>query len=412
MNNAYGMDNLPSLTDFKTRINSINGFVNAVEAQFINVIIEKNKEQFQLELDGLKDHRDELQRQITDAETTNKARIQKRLDREKYLATAETDRKQEINNLKQSAGGEAEKATETWYNQYKINYNLDSLDSTIMNKKDSIEIYHQNVKDSTTLNLLDNSLNNLDEVYNRVNDQNMSTEIERNMLDLELKNIGKETVAREKELQKLQEEDIKLNEKTKQIKNRLKLRKLDEIISENNMDLNHVNDTIKQQRLFTDNVKDLVQDKKIKSNILSHAYTSGDNIIQSQQQLIDDNIKTQDKYQIEKFTNLNKYNMKYMDPKYEDYRLNQENCDQLLNEFDSDNYCEEPYFNINKDKCITKEICENRNNNNELENEMYINPGTRKRFKENKDNYHYNYTKTMNMSLGILTLCTIIYKIK
>ena len=178
------------------------------------------------------------------------------------------------------------------------------------------------------------------------------------------------------------------------------------------MDLKHVNDTIKQQRLFTDNVKDLVQDKKNKSNILGHAYTTGDNIIQSQQQLIDDNIKTQDKYQIEKFTNLNKYNMKYMDPKYEDYRLNQENCDQLLNEFESDKYCEEPYFNINKDKCITKEICENRNNNNELENEMYINPGTRKRFKDNKDNYHYNYTNTMNMSLGILTLCTMIYKIK
>ena len=412
MNNAYGMNDLPSLTTFNAINSSINNYVKDVEAQFINVIIETNKEKFQLELATLEDDRDELQRQINDALATNTARIEKRLQREADLAGSEIQRKQEINKLKQSAGVEAEDDTKTWYNQYKINYNLDDLNSTITNKDDSIKLYHQNVKDSTTLNLLDNSLNNLDEVYNRVNDQNMSTEIKRNMLDFELKNIGKETAAREKELQKLQEEDIKLKEETKQIKNRLKLRKLDEIISNNNMDLKHVNDTIKQQGLFTDNVKDLVQDKKNKSNILGHAYTTGDNIIQSQQQLIDDNIKTQEKYQIEKFTNLNKYNMKYMDPKYEDYRLNQEDCDQLLDEFNYDKYCKEPYYNINKDKCIAKEICENRNNNNELENEMYINPGTRKRFKDNKDNYHYNYTNTINMSLGILTLFTIIYKIK
>jgi hypothetical protein len=412
MNNAYGMNDLPSLTHFNAINSSINNYVNAVEAQFINVIIETNKEKFQLELARLKDDRDELQRQINDALATNTARIEKRLQREADLAGSEIQRKQEINKLKQSAGNEAETDTQTWYNQYKINYNLDELDNTITNKDDSIKLYHQNVKDSTTLNLLDNSLNNLDEVYNRVNDQNMSTEIKRNMLDLELKNIGNETATREKELQKLQEEDIKLKEETKQIKDRLKLRKLDEIISDNNMDLKHVNDTIKQQGLFTDNVKDLVQDKKNKSNILGHAYTIGDNIIQSQQQLIDDNMKTQEKYQIEKFTNLNKYNMKYMDPKYEDYRLNQEDCDQLLDEFNYDKYCKGPYYNINKDKCIAKEICENRNNNNELENEMYINPGTRKRFKDNKDNYHYNYTNTMNMSLGILTLFTIIYKIK
>ena len=412
MNNAYGMNDLPSLTNFNAINSSINNYINEVESQFINVIIETNKEIFQLELATLEDDRDELQRQINDALATNTARIEKRLQREADLAGSDIQRKQEINKLKQSAGKEAEADTQTWYNQYKINYNLDELDNTITNKDDSIKLYHQNVKDSTTLNLLDNSLNNLDEVYNRVNDQNMSTEIKRNMLDLELKNIGKETAAREKELQKLQEEDIKLKEETKQIKNRLKLRKLDEIISNNNMDLKHVNNTIKQQGLFTDNVKDLVQDKKNKSNILGHAYTIGDNIIQSQQQLIDDNIKTQEKYQIEKFTNLNKYNMKYMDPKYEDYRLNQEDCDQLLDEFNYDNYCKGPYYNINKDKCIAKEICENRNNNNELENEMYINPGTRKRFKDNKDNYHYNYTNTMNMSLGILTLFTIIYKIK
>ena len=49
---------------------------------------------------------------------------------------------------------------------------------------------------------------------------------------------------------------------------------------------------------------------------------------------------------------------------------------------------------------------------NELENEIYINPGTHTRFKDNKENYNYNYTKTINMSLGILTLFTIIYKIK
>lgn len=412
MNNAYGMDDLPSLTNFNAINSTINTYVSDVEAQFINVIIETNKEQFKLELATLEDDRDELQRQIDDALETNTARIEKRLQREADLATAEVTRQGEISKLKDSAGVEAEKATQTWYNQYKTKYDLDKLDETITNKDDSIKLYHQNVKDSTTLNLLDNSLNNLDEVYNRVNDQNMSTEIKRNMLDLELKNIGKETAAREKELQKLQEEDIKLKEETKQLKDRLKLTKLDQIISNNNMDLKHVNDTIQQQRLFTDNVKDLVQDKKNKLNILGHAYNTSDNVIQSQQQLIDDNMKTQEKYQIEKFTNLNKYNMKYMDPKYEDYRLNQEDCDQLLNEFDYDKYCEQAYYNINKDKCISKEICENRNNNNELENEMYINPGTRKRFKDNKDNYHYNYTNTINMSLGILTLFTIIYKIK
>ena len=33
-------------------------------------------------------------------------------------------------------------------------------------------------------------------------------------------------------------------------------------------------------------------------------------------------------------------------------------------------------------------------------------------YKDNSENYNYNYTKTINMSLGILTLFTIIYKIK
>jgi hypothetical protein len=412
MNNAYDMADLPSLDNFNTHIRSIDTYVSAVEEQFINVIIEQNKEKFQLELATLKDDRDELQRQINEAETTNKARIQRRLDREEYLAGSEIQRKQEINQLKQSAGKEAKTATQTWYNQYQTKYNSDKLDETIASKAGSISLYNQNVEDSIILNQLDTSLNDLDDVLGRVSDQNMSTEIERNMLDLELKNIGNETAAREKELQKLQEEDTNLKKENIKIKDRLKLTKLDQIISNNNMDLKHVNDTIKQQRLFTDNVKDLVQDKKNKLNILGHAYNTSDNVIQSQQQLIDNNIKTQEKYQIEKFTNLNKYNMKYMDPKYEDYRLNQEDCDQLLNEFDSDKYCEQEYYNINKDKCISKEICENRNNNNELENEMYNNPGTGKRFKDNKDNYHYNYTNTINMSLGILTLFTIIYKIK
>lgn len=412
MNNAYGMDDLPSLADFNTHISSIDTYVSAVEEQFINIIIEKNKEQFQLELNGLKTYKDELQRQINEAETTNKARIQRRLDREDYLAKAEVTRQGEISTLKKSAGEEAKTATQTWYNQYQTKYNSDKLDETIASKEGSISLYNQNVEDSIILNQLDTSLNDLDDVLGRVSDQNMSTEIERNMLDLELKNIGNETAAREKELQKLQEEDTNLKKENIKIKDRLKLTKLDQIISNNNMDLKHVNDTIKQQRLFTDNVKDLVQDKKNKLNILGHAYNTSDNVIQSQQQLIDNNIKTQEKYQIEKFTNLNKYNMKYMDPKYEDYRLNQEDCDQLLNEFDSDKYCEQEYYNINKDKCISKEICENRNNNNELENEMYNNPGTGKRFKDNKDNYHYNYTNTINMSLGILTLFTIIYKIK
>lgn len=412
MNNAYDMADLPSLANFNTHISTIDTYVTAVEEQFINVIIEKNKEQFQLELNGLKTDRDELQRQINEAETTNKARIQRRLDREQYLAKAEVTRQGKISTLKDSAVNEAKTDTQTWFDAYKTKYNSDELDETITSKKGSISLYNQNVEDSIILNQLDISLNNLDEVRGRVSDQNMSTEIERNMLDLELKNIGKEKEAREKELQKLQEEDTNLKKENIKIKDRLKLTKLNQIISNNNMDLKHVNDTIKQQRLFTDNVKDLVQDKKNKLNILGHAYNTSDNVIQSQQQLIDNNIKTQEKYQIEKFTNLNKYNMKYMDPKYEDYRLNQEDCDQLLNEFDSDKYCEQAYYNINKDKCISKEICENRNNNNELENEMYNNPGTGKRFKDNKDNYHYNYTNTINMSLGILTLFTIIYKIK
>jgi len=412
MNNAYGMNDLPSLTDFNAIISTINNYVNDTESQFKNVIIETNKEKFQLELAALIDNRDELQTQVTDALATNTARIEKRLKREADLAGSETQRVQEINQLKQDAVNLAEEETQTWFNQYKTNYNLQELDNTITNKEDSIQLYHQNVKDSNTLKQLDNKLNNLDEVYERVNDQNMSTEIERNMIDLEFKNIGKETEARKNELQKLQEEDIKLKEENKQIKNRMKLIKLDETISHNNMELKHVNDTIKQQDLFMNTVKDLIHDKKNKLNILGHAFNTGDEVIESQQQLIVDNLKEQDKYQIEKFTNLNKYNMKYMDPKYEEYRLNQEDCDQLLDEFKYDKYCEEPYYNYNKDKCIKKEICKNKNHNNELENEIYNNPGTRMRFKDYKDNYHYNYTNTINMSLGILTLFTIIYKIK
>ena len=411
MNLAYPMNELQAIqNDFDTDIINIESFLAEANNLLSTFNHEINKQAFNDRIETETTRKNDL---ITEIKETvfeeNKIRIEKRIIHENALEAAEIKHNGVLTKLKEAAR-DKNGAPKAWFEQYKSNNNIDELENNIDFSEKEIDIYNNDVKTNEPLNSLKKDLNDLNKVYDQVVDHKQAKILEKKQYKSYFDDITREQENREIELKEKEEERKNIIQENQNIKLQGVGKEVNQIMELNQMDLQYTTDKMNEQILHTKNMIQLGQQKNIKTQLFNHVTNEGEKIVENQGELIVDTIQKQKQY--EPFMNINRDYLKYMEPKFEDYKLNQEDCNHLLTTFDAERCNEEEYYTKNKDKCIQKEVCENRNHNNQLENEIYIKPGTKKRFKDSKENYHYNYSNAVHMSLGILTLLTIIYKIK
>jgi len=404
MNNAVYINGLPSLETVNTHIGNINTYLKTATDNNILNEYGPNNTFYTEQIANLTTLKEALETEINDKLAENTKRINDRLIHEQALIDAENKHIDDIEKLKTDANTASASATTAWFNQYKIENDTSELDNNISTFNDNIQEYNNSVVTNVTLNSLKQDLNVLNEVYQEEDDVKTRKISDKNLFNSRLYDVQNEKELKQEEIKNVEEEHQIIFEENENIKNRLKNQKIKELNDHIQNNLKYTNNKIKIQEQHGLNMYNLSQDKTNKTELLKHGIKEGEKISENQGELIENTIQEQKQY--EPFMNINRFNFEYLDPKFEDYKLNQEDCNQLLTTFDAEQCNEEEY------KCIQKEICENRNLNNQLENEIYKKPGTKKRFKDSKENYHYNYTNTVHMSLGILTLLTIIYKIK
>lgn len=409
MRNATNIVDLPSLEQFNMIIKKVETQLSTATENLEFIINETNKQIYADKITTLTTQQEVIKTEIEQTLRENTLRIQNRLLHEKTLDDAEVTRKIDMNTLMIDSAGQGTTKTNEWFNQYKIDNNIDTLQGNVDVLETNIKIHTDDVNTNDELIGWKTKLNDLEEVYDQVDDQKRSNYLEKKQYNSQLTDVKNEQVSRENELLEREKEKEKIVQENQNIKSQVFDNTITKYVDMVEMDLQYTTDKMNEQTQHTKNMIQLNQQKNTKTQLFDRITNDTEKILEQQQQVIEDNINKQKQY--EPFMNLNKYNLKYMDPKFEDYKLNQEDCNHLLTTFDND-LCEDEYYNNNKTKCIQKEICENRNRNNQLENEIYIKPGTKKRLKDSKENYNYNYSNTVHMSLGILTLLTIIYKIK
>ena len=332
MNKANTEEDFPytDITEFNTKIATIEGYKTIIDENLPFIIVNANKAFYQNKLNELLQTQTNYETLIEEQSSINTDRIEKLKKRNTYLKGEKEKHEGILKQLEDNAIAKGVTLKNEWFGDYKKNYKMQDLSNNIISKQDSIDLYNDEVKSNSTLQQLDNSLNDINLVYEQVKEYHITADVDKNIIQGQVNDLSLNNSILKDNLGKINIKDETLKGNINDIKDRLKIKELNVIMDHNNLDLKHINDTVNHTNYSVKNVSKLLQDQQNKTNYLTTVNDKSKDVIFGQEKLIEDNIKEQETYQIEEFTNLNKYNMKYMDPKYQDYRLSQEECNSRL----------------------------------------------------------------------------------